>query len=163
RLFIASIDIGAKAGMNLTTIRKLRLALPPPPEQHAIAEALSDVDGLLAALEELIVKKRAIKQGAEQQLLSAQTRLPGFQGDWSETELAATCSMKSGEGITAADIDAFSRYPCYGGNGLRGFTSRFTHDGAFALVGRQGALCGNVFAVAGQFFASEHAIVVTAF
>jgi type I restriction enzyme S subunit len=69
--------------------------------------------------------------------------------------------MKSGEGITSADIDDYSTYPCYGGNGLRGYTSRFTHDGCFALIGRQGALCGNVIGVEGKFFASEHAVVVT--
>jgi type I restriction enzyme, S subunit len=70
--------------------------------------------------------------------------------------------MKSGEGITSAKIDQFSEFPCYGGNGLRGFTSSFTHDGSYALVGRQGALCGNVVGVTGKFFASEHAVVVTA-
>ena len=69
--------------------------------------------------------------------------------------------MKSGEGITASRIDQHSQYPCYGGNGLRGFTSRYTHDGAFALIGRQGALCGNVVGVSGKLFASEHAVVVT--
>jgi type I restriction enzyme, S subunit len=81
--------------------------------------------------------------------------------EWDAVELNAVCSMKSGEGITAARIDQFSQYPCYGGNGLRGYTSRFTHDGSFALIGRQGALCGNVIGAEGKFFASEHAVVVT--
>lgn len=71
--------------------------------------------------------------------------------------------MKSGETITSADIGDTSPFPCHGGNGLRGFTNRFTHSGRFALIGRQGALCGNVVGVSGQFFASEHAVVVTAF
>jgi type I restriction enzyme S subunit len=81
--------------------------------------------------------------------------------DWEVKSLSAVSSMKSGEGITASRIDQYSQYPCYGGNGLRGFTSRYTHDGAFALIGRQGALCGNVVGVSGQLFASEHAVVVT--
>src|SRR6266404_10002981 len=92
-----------------------------------------------------------------------QTELGMIPDDWEVKKLAAICSMKSGEGITRANIDQFSKYPCYGGNGLRGFTSRFTHDGNYALIGRQGALCGNVFGVGGKFFASEHAVVVTAF
>ena len=58
------------------------LPVPPDAEQQAIAEALSDVDGLLAALEALIAKKRAIKQAAMQQLLTGKTRLPGFSGKW---------------------------------------------------------------------------------
>jgi type I restriction enzyme S subunit len=91
-----------------------------------------------------------------------QTEAGVIPDDWDAVELHAACSMKSGESITAAKIDQFSQYPCYGGNGLRGYTSRFTHDGSFALIGRQGALCGNVIGVEGKFFASEHAVVVTA-
>lgn len=162
RRFAEITDVGAKTGINLTTVGKLKLLCPPLPEQHAIAEALSDVDALLDGLDRLIAKKRNLKQAAAQQLLTGQTRLPGFIERWRTVDLTSICSMKSGEGITSTNIDRFSIYPCYGGNGLRGFTSRYTHDGAFALVGRQGALCGNVFGVEGKFYASEHAIVVTA-
>ena len=90
-----------------------------------------------------------------------QTEVGMIPEDWEVAKLAAVCSMKSGEGITSASIDQFSEYPCYGGNGLRGFTARFTHDGRYGLIGRQGALCGNVLGVEGKLFASEHAIVVT--
>jgi len=69
--------------------------------------------------------------------------------------------MKSGESITAQSIDEIGRYPVYGGNGLRGFTDAYTHDGTFILIGRQGALCGNVHLVHGSFWASEHAVVTT--
>ena len=82
--------------------------------------------------------------------------------DWEITRLGRICSMKSGIGITSASIDQFSTYPCFGGNGIRGFTDQFTHSGRFSLVGRQGALCGNIVRAKGKFFASEHAIVVTA-
>lgn len=162
KLFRAATDTGAKAGMSLMTVQKIQTALPPPPEQRAIAEVLSDVDALLGGLDRLIAKKRDLKQAAMQQLLTGQTRLPGFHGEWEMKSLSTICSMKSGEGITSANIDQFSKYPCYGGNGLRGYATRFTHNGGYALIGRQGALCGNVFGVEGAFFASEHAIVVTA-
>jgi len=151
------------AAIYTRDLMKLQVLVPPPSEQRAIAEALSDVDGLLGGLDRLIAKKRDLKQAAMQQLLTGQTRLPDFHGEWEVKSLSQICSMKSGEGITSANIDQFSKYPCYGGNGLRGYATRFTHEGGYALVGRQGALCGNVYGVEGQFFASEHAIVVTPF
>jgi len=71
---------------------------PGPLEQRAIAEALSDVDGLLGALEVLIAKKRAIKQAAMQQLLTGKTRLPGFSGEW-ETKRLGEIGEISGAGV----------------------------------------------------------------
>jgi len=73
---------------NLGILRAYRFPAPPLPEQRAIAETLSDADALLASLALLIAKKRDIKQAAMQQLLTGQTRLPGFQGEWETTALA---------------------------------------------------------------------------
>ena len=67
----------------------LLFVVPPPPEQRAIAEALSDVDGLLGGQDRLIAKKRDLKQAAMQQLLTGHTRLPGFHGEWKDTTLGA--------------------------------------------------------------------------
>jgi len=71
--------------MNQAILHRVLLPFPPLPEQRAIAEVLSDVDALIAALDRLIAKKRAIKQGAMQQILTGQTRLPGFSGEWEVT------------------------------------------------------------------------------
>lgn len=178
RAQIIALGQGAiRANIGQQDLSRVQVFLPRLAEQEAIAEALSDADALIESLEQLIAKKRNVKQGAMQELLTGKKRLSGFQKkpglkqtemgmipeDWNVAKLAAVCSMKSGEGITSASIDQFSQYPCYGGNGLRGFATRFTHDGGYALIGRQGALCGNVLGVEGKFFASEHAIVVTAF
>ena len=65
--------------------------MPPLPEQRAIAGALSDVDALLGALDQLIAKKRDLKQAAMQQLLTGQTRLPGFPGEWEVKRLGRNC------------------------------------------------------------------------
>ena len=108
RLFVASMDIGAKAGMSLLTVRKIRLALPPFPEQRAIAEALSDVDGLLAALEALIAKKRAIKQATMQQLLTGKTRLPGFSGEWETKQLGDIFTIRVGSSKRQHIVDGGS-------------------------------------------------------
>jgi type I restriction enzyme S subunit len=73
---------------TITGAKKTLIPLPPTlAEQHAIATALSDVDGLIAGLEGLLAKKRALKQGAMQQLLSGQKRLPGFTGEWDELQV----------------------------------------------------------------------------
>ena len=69
--------------------------------------------------------------------------------------------MRSGEAITSEQLDPDGEFPVYGGNGIRGKSCQWTHHGEFALVGRQGALCGNVHHVRGRFFASEHAVVAS--
>lgn len=69
-------------GINGREYGQLPLAIPPLPEQRAIAEAIGDVDALLGALDAAIAKQRDLKQAAMQQLLTGQTRLPGFQGEW---------------------------------------------------------------------------------
>ena len=79
---------------------------------------------------------------------------------WEAIALKRIASLRSGDAITADEIEEAGPFPVYGGNGLRGFASRFTHEGEFALVGRQGALCGNVNYAIGKFWASEHAVVV---
>jgi type I restriction enzyme S subunit len=78
RLFRGATDQGAKAGLNLDTIRSLKFAFPPTDEQRSIAQALSDVDALIAALDKAIAKQRAIKTATMQQLLTGRKRLPGF-------------------------------------------------------------------------------------
>ena len=69
------------------------------------------------------------------------------------------CSeFKSGKNIKADSISESGEYPVYGGNGLRGYTSSYNHEGLYVLIGRQGALCGNVRSVNGKTYITEHAI-----
>ena len=76
-------------------------------------------------------------------------------------QLKHLASMKSGESISSDEILQDGPYPVYGGNGLRGYTGNYTHAQTGPLIGRQGALCGNVTFVSGAFWATEHAIVAT--
>jgi type I restriction enzyme S subunit len=68
--------------INLGIMRDITVVIPPLSEQRAIAEALSDADALITSIEQLIAKKRAIKHGASQQLLTGKNRLSGFSGQW---------------------------------------------------------------------------------
>ncbi|WGR63105.1 restriction endonuclease subunit S (plasmid) [Paracoccus ferrooxidans] len=78
----------AQMVVNLKDLNKLEVPCPPTvKEQEAIAEALSDADALIEGLERLIAKKRLIKQGAMQDLLTAKRRLPGFSGEWAESTI----------------------------------------------------------------------------
>jgi restriction endonuclease S subunit len=82
---------------NLGILRSYRVPAPPTVvEQQAIAEALSDADALIESLEQLLTKKRQIKQGAMQELLTGQKRLPGFAGDWGKKRLEELADIRSG-------------------------------------------------------------------
>ena len=158
-------------------IGSLAIPVPPLPEQTAIARYLDYADQgirrylnakqkLVSLLEEdrQAVVSRVVTRGLDPGV-SLKSSGVEWLGDvpehWGVRRLKTLCSMKSGEGITAESIESTGEYPVYGGNGRRGYASRYTHDGAFALIGRQGALCGNVHLARGQFWASEHAVVTT--
>lgn len=80
---------------------------------------------------------------------------------WGCVALKRICEMKSGNNITALDILDEGIYPVYGANGLRGYYNQYNKDGKYILIGRQGALAGNVHLVDGKFWATDHAIVTT--
>jgi type I restriction enzyme S subunit len=92
-----SLSRAAQPNLFLNSIEKLCIPFPPIlPEQRAIATALSDVDALLEGLDRLITKKRDLKQAAMQQLLTGQTRLPGFRGTWEVKRLEEVGDIRSG-------------------------------------------------------------------
>lgn len=76
-----------RALTNGKQLSAIEIVVPPKPEQEAIAAALSDIDALISNLEKLIAKKKAIKQGAMQELLTGKRRLPGFDGEWGDLEI----------------------------------------------------------------------------
>jgi type I restriction enzyme S subunit len=82
--------------INKRHFSNFKINIPSLPEQHHIAEALSNTDELIVAMEKLIAKKRVIKQGTMQELLTGKRRLPGFSGKWVETTLGEICEIKDG-------------------------------------------------------------------
>ena len=90
-------------------------------------------------------------------------RFKDFTGPWEQRKLGELSSeFQSGDFISAEKILASGPYPVYGGNGLRGYAKRYNHDGFYALIGRQGALCGNVNTAVGKAYFTEHAVAIKA-
>jgi len=85
---------------------------------------------------------------------------------WTWARLGEVFSFQAGKNISASLLSSCDKeglYPCFGGNGVRGYLSYFSHEGVHAIVGRQGALCGNVRISKDKFYATEHAVVVSTF
>ena len=95
-ILLNSLQFAIPQKINLGNISNVKILVPPIAEQRAIAEALSDVDGLIAALDKKIAKKRLLKQGAMQQLLTGKKRLPGFTDEWETIRLGDWATMNSG-------------------------------------------------------------------
>lgn len=84
--------------------------------------------------------------------------------NWCWTRIGDILRLQAGKNISASKISKNrsqeASFPCFGGNGVRGYVERYNHDGEFPIIGRQGALCGNVNWASGKFYATEHAVVV---
>ena len=164
---------GAQPNISQTILKDLNLALAPLAEQqrivYKIEELFSELDKgietLKTAQQQLKVYRQAVlKYAFEGRLTNPEAKEGGVPEGWQMKTLSEICDMKAGLFIKAEQISerkSEEKYPCYGGNGLRGYVNSFTHQGLFPIVGRQGALCGNVHLVEGIFHATEHAVVVT--
>ena len=101
------------ASINTKILGETELSLPPLNEQHRIASALTSIDNLISSLGKLIEKKKNIKQGAMQQLLTGQIRLKGFSEPWGEKKLEEVCSVKRGVRVVKRNLTTDSLYPVY--------------------------------------------------
>ena len=78
---------------------------------------------------------------------------------WKWLKLSSVFRLKAGKFISSSEIKEAGKYPCFGGNGIRGYVDHYNKEGKFPLIGRQGALCGNINIADGRFYATEHAVV----
>ena len=87
-------------------------------------------------------------------------------GNWHWCRIRDICTMAAGKSKPTEaihEIPFMGSYPCFGGNGIRGYVDEYSHAGKHSIIGRQGALCGNVNVADGRFYATEHAVVTTLF
>ena len=163
--------------MSREDLMNFPILMPTLTEQIAIANFLdhetAKIDTLIAEQEKLIQllkeKRQAVISQAVTNGLDSKVKMKDsgvewlgrVPDHWDVVPLKYFVHMKSGEQITSEQIRDEGDFPVYGGNGLRGYFEKYTHDGEYPLIGRQGALCGNINYASGKFWASEHAVVVT--
>ena len=158
-------------------MKRILVPVPPYETQTAIASYL---DTQCAKIDEIIAQAKAsiedYKQWKASIIYEAVTKgldpnvemkdsgiewIGRMPAHWTAPALKHLCTMQAGKNLISEQISTSGRYPVYGGNGQRGYYSDYNVNGNFLLVGRQGALCGNVHCVSGKFWATEHAVVTT--
>ncbi|TRX02593.1 restriction endonuclease subunit S [Candidatus Methylobacter oryzae] len=165
----------AQPGLAVEAIYNLSIPYPSFQEQTAIANYLdrktAEIDALIAQKERLIAlyeeEKTAIINQAVTRGVDPNAKLKDsgidwlgeIPDEWKVKKLKYVAILKSGNNLTSENINN-GKYPVYGGNGLRGYYDKFTHNGDLILIGRQGALCGNINYAKGKFWATDHAVVV---
>ncbi|MGP9615227.1 restriction endonuclease subunit S [Brachybacterium sp. AOP42-B2-9] len=145
---------------NKAAILNYRIPVPPLEVQREIVRILDKFTQLEAELEAELEARRVQYEHYRRELLSG-----GEAASGRIIPLGEIFEMRAGTHIKAAEISdeptEEKPYPCYGGNGLRGYVSSYNYDESVIFVGRQGALCGNVHRAEGKIYATEHAVVVT--
>ncbi len=147
RRLIAASTVSANTNINQHALKKLPIWYPSSkPEQRAIATTLSDVDALLGALDRLIAKKRDLKQATMQQLLTGQTRLPGFSGEWEVIEFGDVAEIRNRKvlastaphGTRCVELDAIGQANgrLYGWIEANGPSAKYRFEAGDVLFGR---------------------------
>lgn len=156
---------------------QLKVPMPPLSEQRVIANYLDEncfqINEIIAEAKESIDEYKELKQSVIYEAVtkgldknirmkdSGVEWIGAIPETWNVLSLKYMCTMQAGQNLTSTQITDVGKYSVYGGNGLRGYFSSYNTEGRHLLVGRQGALCGNVHTVDGQYWCTEHAIVTT--
>ena len=157
---------------NSDQVGKFPLRVPDNEnEQRAIAKVLSDVDGLINALDALIAKKRAIKQATMQQLLTGKTRLPGFSGAWETKRLREIANCLDNVRIPLNEAQRASMpgpYPYCGANGVLDYVNDYVLDDDVVLIAEDGGYFDEfltrpiAYRMSGKIWVNNHAHVLKA-
>lgn len=160
---------GGQGNLSGVIVKNLEVSIPSLPEQQKIGFMLSHLDSLITLhqrkYDKLVIFKKSMleKMFPKDGESVPEIRFAGFTDPWEQRKLGELSSeFQSGDFISAEEILGSGPYPVYGGNGLRGYAKQYNHDGFYALIGRQGALCGNVNTAVGKAYFTEHAVAVKA-
>lgn len=133
------------------------------PEEGTAEELYKQIQ----AEKEELIKAGKIKKGKPLPEITEDEIPFDIPESWKWVRIGQVFNLQAGKNITSSDIYKQAsdehQYLCYGGNGVRGYVSSFNREGPYALIGRQGALCGNINLANGRFYATEHAVVVDHF
>ena len=152
---------GAQLNINLEKLRPYLIPVPATHEQRAIATALSDVDALLGSLDRLIAKKRDLKQAAMQQLLTGQTRLPGFHGEWGVKTLGELATVTKGSQLHSSKTDDEGQFPhLNGGISASSYTDKANTPANTIAISEGGNSCGYVQFMSLPFWCGGHCYAV---
>ena len=164
--------VGTKvSGISKTNIKKVCIPRPSIPEQTAIAAALRDVDALLGAMDRLIAKKRDLKQAAMQQLLTGQTRIPGFHGVWTMATLQESTDCLDRVRVPLNEAQRAQMkgdYPYCGANGVVDYVNDYVIDDDFMLIAEDGGYFDEyehrpiAYRMSGKCWVNNHAHILKA-
>ncbi|MXY99477.1 restriction endonuclease subunit S [Candidatus Poribacteria bacterium] len=146
----------------INNLAQVQIELPPITEQNAVAEVLSDVDGLINALDALIAKKRAIKQATMQQLLTGKTRLPGFSGAWETKLLGDIAHIKTGS-KNNEDKNDNGQYPLFVRSAVVERINSYCFDGEAILVPGEGGIENIFHYINGRFDCHQRVYMINQF
>ncbi|MFT8346790.1 restriction endonuclease subunit S [Gluconobacter oxydans] len=154
-------DAGAKAGLNLSTIRSFPLILPPLPEQKKIAAILSTWDRAIERMEKLLANSQQQKKALMQQLLTGKKRLPGFTGEWKKKTLSNVCQIKTGKKDVNEGCEN-GEYPFFTCAKQHTFSDNYSYDCEAILIAGNGEV-GKTHYYNGKFEAYQRTYILSDF
>lgn len=157
----------AQPKLNQAQLKKIRLVIPSFKEQQKIADILATVDKQIKHTKQMIEQAKELKHGLMQQLLTKgighsefkESELGEIPIDWKIQELGDLFSLKSGENLPAKNIIE-GNIPVYGGNGITGYHNQFLFEDTKLIIGRVGALCGNVSLTSEKVWITDNALYI---
>lgn len=142
---------------SMFMVLTMEIPLPPLSIQQEIVRVLDSFTAMITNLETELASRQKQYEHYRNQLITSEEGV--------SLKVSEFCELKAGKAIKASELseikDMFHPYPCFGGNGIRGYIAKTSHEGDYSIIGRQGALCGCINWATGEFYATEHAVVAT--